>query len=284
MRVTSCLARAFLSFTYVLKALEKDALDAKRTRWLEFHDQKTGGIMGLLPLIKGLPVRLTQAVNRSLKLFKNTKCTIQGWSLDDNEALFLSLRVHHASQPKLCECNFENSDSVKLRCCCYHCVLCVFVFIIHIVNTKAGLARRPAGAHVAAPAHVHLSEIRARQMANPQRLGHRSLPDDSGEQDVEIARGDEHLRQTQRIPHRPRLQPNCALHTRRFIDVGDRRLLAGGRCAQTVRHAHRIHRSVSREVQEAAPDRAGFFTSIVLPGATARTGDPHEGPTPRDHS
>ena len=71
------------------EALDKAALDAKRRRWLEFHDQKTAGIMGLLPLIKGLPVRLTDHVERSLGLFKNTKCTIHGWSLNINEARLL---------------------------------------------------------------------------------------------------------------------------------------------------------------------------------------------------
>ena len=63
-----------------------NALNKKRRRWLEFHDQKTGGIMGLLPLIKGLPVRLTDHINRNLGLYKQTKCTIHGWTLNINEA------------------------------------------------------------------------------------------------------------------------------------------------------------------------------------------------------
>jgi hypothetical protein len=68
------------------EALEKDALDAKRRRWLGFHDQQTGGIMGLLPLVSGLPVRLTHPENRKLKLFKNSKCTIHSWTLNRQEA------------------------------------------------------------------------------------------------------------------------------------------------------------------------------------------------------
>ena len=71
------------------EALDKAALDVKRRRWLEFHDQKTGGIMGLLPLIKGLPVRLTEHVNRNKGLFKNTKCKIHEWSESINEARLL---------------------------------------------------------------------------------------------------------------------------------------------------------------------------------------------------
>ena len=42
--------------------------------------------MGFLPLIKGLPVRLTSHIDRNLGLFKQTKCTIHGWTLNINEA------------------------------------------------------------------------------------------------------------------------------------------------------------------------------------------------------
>ena len=70
------------------EALDKDAMDAKRKRWLRFHDQKTGGIMGLLPLVRGLPMRLTSTLNRSLKLFRNRQCTIAGWTLHADEACF----------------------------------------------------------------------------------------------------------------------------------------------------------------------------------------------------
>ena len=42
--------------------------------------------MGLLPLIRGLPVRLTQTTNRGLKLFKHRRCTIAGWTLHPEEA------------------------------------------------------------------------------------------------------------------------------------------------------------------------------------------------------
>ena len=57
-------------YTYVstAEALDKNRMDAKRRRWLQFHDQKTGGIMGLCPLVKGLPVRLTDHVDRDLAL------------------------------------------------------------------------------------------------------------------------------------------------------------------------------------------------------------------------
>ena len=77
------------------EALDRSALNAKRKRWLEFHDQKTGGIMGFLPLIKGLPVRLTDHIDRNLGLYKQTKCTIHGWTLNVNEACTLLVSCTH---------------------------------------------------------------------------------------------------------------------------------------------------------------------------------------------
>ena len=41
-------------------ALSEEALEAKKAEWLKLHDQKTGGIMGCLPLVKDLPLRLTE--------------------------------------------------------------------------------------------------------------------------------------------------------------------------------------------------------------------------------
>jgi hypothetical protein len=66
--------------------LEQEQLDPKRKRWLSFHDQKTAGILGLMPLVKGLPVRLTDSVDRPLKLFKHRRGVIAGWTLHADEA------------------------------------------------------------------------------------------------------------------------------------------------------------------------------------------------------
>ena len=71
-------------------ALSREQLDAKRKRWLNFHDQQTSGILGLLPLVKGLPVRLTETVSRSLKLFKQRRGKIVGWTLHPDEASQIS--------------------------------------------------------------------------------------------------------------------------------------------------------------------------------------------------
>ena len=71
---------------HVREALTKEQLNKKRTSWLGFHDQKTGGIMGLLPLVRGLPVRLTNTVSFELQLYRNRRCTIIVWTLHSDEA------------------------------------------------------------------------------------------------------------------------------------------------------------------------------------------------------
>ena len=66
-------------------SLSREQLDAKRKRWLSFHDQRTAGILGLLPLIKGLPVRLSDTIDRPLKLYKHRRGVITGWTLHPDE-------------------------------------------------------------------------------------------------------------------------------------------------------------------------------------------------------
>jgi hypothetical protein len=55
----------------------------QRRQWLRLHDQQTAGIMGLLPLVRGMPVRFTATVDKARGLFKNTRGTLQGWCLED---------------------------------------------------------------------------------------------------------------------------------------------------------------------------------------------------------
>ena len=66
-------------------SLDPEQLYDKRKRWLSFHDQRTAGILGLLPLVKGLPVRLTDSIDRPLKLFKHRRRVVVGWVLHADE-------------------------------------------------------------------------------------------------------------------------------------------------------------------------------------------------------
>ncbi|CAK9031745.1 unnamed protein product [Durusdinium trenchii] len=56
---------------------------ARRENWLQRHDQATGGIVGLLPLLRGMPVRITQTLPdlKQFGLFKNTRGTLWNWTL-----------------------------------------------------------------------------------------------------------------------------------------------------------------------------------------------------------
>ena len=67
------------------RALSVAALHKKRQRWLGYHDKQTEGLMGLLPMIRGIPVRLTESVNRRLGRYRNRRGTLVGWTLHPNE-------------------------------------------------------------------------------------------------------------------------------------------------------------------------------------------------------
>ena len=50
--------------------LELCKLDAKRYAWLARHDQDTSHLSSLLPLMVGLPMRLTETIDRDRRLYK----------------------------------------------------------------------------------------------------------------------------------------------------------------------------------------------------------------------
>ena len=58
----------------------------KRSRWLQYHDQKTAGIPGLLPLYIGMKARITEKLCKSPPLLKHSPCTVVGWELDPEDA------------------------------------------------------------------------------------------------------------------------------------------------------------------------------------------------------
>ena len=64
------------------ESLRGEALQRRLKTWLRFSDDKTAGIMGLLPLVKGMPMRCTNTIARDGLLFKHTRCTLRGWELD----------------------------------------------------------------------------------------------------------------------------------------------------------------------------------------------------------
>ena len=58
---------------------------SRQREWLRKHDKQTAGILGLLPLVKGMPVRLTETCNREVGAFKHATGTLVGWCLPTPE-------------------------------------------------------------------------------------------------------------------------------------------------------------------------------------------------------
>ncbi len=70
--------------------LPDDAMQRKLASWLCRHDQDTSHLSSLLPLIKNLPVRITDSIDRDLQLYKGRRGKIYGWTLHP-ETLFTDL-------------------------------------------------------------------------------------------------------------------------------------------------------------------------------------------------
>ena len=58
-------------------------MNQRRRDFLKRHDQSTGGIMGLFPMVYDPPVRFTCTVDKKRKLFKYAQGRIIGWTLDE---------------------------------------------------------------------------------------------------------------------------------------------------------------------------------------------------------
>ncbi len=60
--------------------LPEKQLHAKRLQWLRLHDQQTSHIASQVPLVVGLPVRLTDTIDRQRSLFRGRRGFIVGWA------------------------------------------------------------------------------------------------------------------------------------------------------------------------------------------------------------
>ena len=65
--------------------VEAAELQARRENWLQRHDQSTGGVVGILPLLQNMPIRVTQTLSdlKAFGLFKNTRGILWNWTLHD---------------------------------------------------------------------------------------------------------------------------------------------------------------------------------------------------------
>ena len=64
------------------RELPPDRLQTKLISWLKRHDQETRHIPSIYPLAVGMPVRLTENIDRSKQLYRGRKGVIYGWTTD----------------------------------------------------------------------------------------------------------------------------------------------------------------------------------------------------------
>ena len=90
--------------------LQDSSIDEQRRNWVTYHDMKTGGIMGLQPLVREMPLRITQTDHKrkDKRMYKNSRCVLFGWEL------------HPVDQQR-----FENNTTLQLVL--QHMPVCLYV-------------------------------------------------------------------------------------------------------------------------------------------------------------
>ena len=90
--------------------LDDKNLRAKKVTWLQKHDKQCGGLLGMLPLVRGMPIYLTNHVDRSQKaLLRGRSGVIMDWELDENEPMPPKDRDHHLQYlPRCVYVKFED--------------------------------------------------------------------------------------------------------------------------------------------------------------------------------
>ena len=61
------------------------AIEHRVDRFLELPERETAGMMGMLPLVKDMPMVFTNSENRSQGVFKHSRGKLVGWILPDEE-------------------------------------------------------------------------------------------------------------------------------------------------------------------------------------------------------
>ena len=63
------------------RELSAEKIDQKRASWLCRHDQDMCHLTSMLPLAVGMPVRLTDTVDRKRQMYRGRRGFIYGWNL-----------------------------------------------------------------------------------------------------------------------------------------------------------------------------------------------------------
>ena len=86
-RVLWCVAQDW-PLTAEDKAMTPEELQKNREAWLTTHDRRTAGIMGLLPLVRNMPIRFTDTVDRDKKALKHSGGVLRSVVLEDAAPVF----------------------------------------------------------------------------------------------------------------------------------------------------------------------------------------------------
>ncbi|CAE8708715.1 unnamed protein product [Polarella glacialis] len=93
------------------RQLSQVDLDSKRCRWLQGHDQETGNFTSVLPLVVGLPVPLTESIDRKHRLFRGRRGFITSWVEHPDGSTELWEGEHvHSHLPPAEYVKFENGS------------------------------------------------------------------------------------------------------------------------------------------------------------------------------
>ena len=66
-----------------------DSIEAAKRSWIMYADTATGHIPGLLPLVRGLPMRFTLTMDSEKGLCKHTSCVLKDWLLHPHDQISL---------------------------------------------------------------------------------------------------------------------------------------------------------------------------------------------------
>lgn len=92
-----------------VELLGEGDINERRKQWSRYHEMKTGGIMGLQPLVHNMPLRITQTDHerKNKGFFKNTRCRFFGWEL------------HHQDERRYAEWDSQEMVLQYLPVCLY---------------------------------------------------------------------------------------------------------------------------------------------------------------------
>ena len=92
---------------------ERPDLPSQKVSWLNRHDRESGDLYGVLPLMKGLPVAMTDHIDRSSdkRILRGRVGTVDSWVLaDDEKSVFENGKRILKKLPKVVYVQFTEDD------------------------------------------------------------------------------------------------------------------------------------------------------------------------------